>query len=200
MKTQTLYGSLRLTLGVIVIALGSLAACAQGPGAPGAPGGGMNPMVGNAIGGPGPVIGISGPNQGNSLPAPGSPNPTPAPPPAPAPVPPSAWGSPWWNGWNPSPTVVISPSVTVNNLNSGRIKVIACGYDAMGVWRVLPLYVQYDYNGVNYNVTVLNAWDPWTDMWNRDVDVQAFSTNYLLRGVTYNYYVVLSYGTFYFNL
>lgn len=129
--------------------------------------------------------------------------PTPNGPGAPAPPPPSPaalWGSPWWNGWNQSPTVTVSPSVTIDNLNSGRMKVIACGYDAQGVWRVLPLYVQYNYNGVNYNVTVLNAWDPWTDMWNNDVDVQAFITDYTLRGVNYNYYVVLSYGTFYFNL
>lgn len=137
-----------------------------------------------------------GPN-GPMGPVPGGPG---GPPPAPAPSPAPMWGSPWWEGWNQSPTVTVSPSVSLNNFNSGTIKVVACGYDAQGVWRVLPLYVQYNYNGVNYNVTVLNAWDPWTDMWNRGVDVQAFATDYTLKGVNYNYYVVLSYGTFYFNL
>ena len=152
-----------------------------------APGsGGMNGMVGGVPGGPGPVIGIS-PGAGQ----PGNPGPPP----------PSAWGSPWYNGWNPSPTIVPSPSVSVGNFeNQGTLKVIANGYDAMGVWRVLPLLVSYQFNGVNYNVTVLNAWDPWTNQWNRGVDVQAFSTNYTLRNITYNYYVVLSFGTFYFNL
>lgn len=204
MKTLRLLKRLRLLTAMSAISIGVLTICAQpapgAPAGPGTPGGGMNPMVGNAIGGPGPVIAIS-PGQNN--PAPNNP-PAPAPAPAPQPIapppPPSAWGSPWWNGWNPSPTGVISPSVTVSNLNSGKMKVIACGYDAMGVWRVLPLYVAYNYNGINYNVTVLNAWDPWSDMWNRGVDVQAFATDYTLRGVNYNYYVVLSYGTFYFNL
>lgn len=145
----------------------------------------MNPMVGNAIGGPGPVIGISPAN-----------NNAPAPQPAPAPAPPTNWGSPWWN----SPFATPAPALNTSNLNNGEMKVIACGYDAMGVWRVLPLFVQYAYNGIQYNVTVLNAWDPWTDMWNTGVDVQAFNTDYTLRGVNYNYYVVLSFGTFYFNL
>lgn len=140
-----------------------------------------------------------GPPPGGPMnpPPPGSGMNPPIPQPGP---PPSMWGSPWWNGWNTSPSVVISPSITIDGTNSGNMKVIACGYDAQGVWRVLPLYVNYNYNGVNYNVTVLNAWDPWTDMWNKGVDVQAFATDYTLRGVNYNYYVVLSFGTFYFNL
>lgn len=124
----------------------------------------------------------------------------PPPPPQPADNPAAVWGSPWWNGWNSSPTPVESPSVSIDGLNNGKMNVIACGYDAQGIWRVLPLFVQYDYNGVNYAVTVINAWDPWTNMWNRGVDVQAFITDYTLRGVNYNYYVVLSFGTFYFNL
>ena len=77
---------------------------------------------------------------------------------------------------------------------------IANGYDAMGVWRVLPLVVSYQYNGVQYNVNVLNAWNPWTDQWDKGVDQQAFSTDYVLRNVTYDFYVPLSFGTFYFNL
>lgn len=169
---------LRNLLAVGAVALLGLGASAQNSlPAPGS-GGGFNPAPPNGIGwNPGPM----GPGpQG--------------------PPPPSAWGSPWNPGWN-QPTVVISPSITIGNtVNQGVKKVIACGYDAQGVWRVLPLLVSYQYNGVQYNVTVINAWDPWTDMWNRNIDVDAYNTAYILRGITYNYYVVLSYGTFYFNL
>lgn len=180
MKLNYLYKKSGRILGILVLTLGAMSLNAQSP----------IPL------GPGPVI-----STGNSsLPAPGNSTPPTGPGPVMTPPPPSAWGSPWWNGWNPSPTVVISPSVSTGNLNNGTMKVIACGYDAMGVWRVLPLYVSYNYNGINYNVNVINAWDPWTDMWNKGVDVQAFSTDYTLRGVNYNYYVVLSFGTFYFNL
>lgn len=119
----------------------------------------------------------------------------------PGPPPPSYWGSPWYSGWNYSPTIVVSPSVNTGNFtNQGTTKVIACGYDAMGVWRVLPLVVSYAYNGVQYDVYVLNAWNPWTDQWNRGVDVRAYNTDYTLRGTNYDFYVVLSFGTFYFNL
>lgn len=134
------------------------------------------------------VIGLGG-ALGNAQPEPLM-NPNPA----------ARWGSPWWNGWNATPTPTAGPSVTIDGLNSGKMNVVACGYDAEGVWRVLPLYIHYNFNGVNYDVTVINAWDPWTDMWNQGVDVQAFITDYTLRGINYNYYVVLSYGTFYFNL
>lgn len=162
MKTPLSIRNFSFGLIIAIIVIGSSSTLAQNPPFQ------MNPMVGNAIGGPGPVIGIS-PAPSNS-PMPES---QPAPPPAPG---------------------------NISNLNSGNMNVIACGYDAQGVWRVFPLYVQYDFNGVNYNVTVLNAWDPWTNMWNNDVDVQAFNTDYTLRGINYNFYVVLSYGTFYFNL
>lgn len=108
------------------------------------------------------------------------------------------WGSPWTPGWNYAP-VAGSPMMGVPS-DSGVTKVIACGYDAQGVWRVIPLTVSYQYDGVQYQVTVLNAWNPWTDMWDRGVDDQAFITNYVLRGTTFNYYVVLSTGTYYFNL
>ena len=196
MKTRNFIRLLRNAVLLSALALSSFTTLAQLP-----------------IGGPGPAIAVSRGNNPNPVPInqapPQGPGPaiTPAPAPAPGPGPavapppaPAAWGSPWWQGWNPSPSVVMSPSVTVPNLNSGAMKVIANGYDAMGVWRVLPLFVRYNFNGINYNVTVLNAWDPWTDMWNRGVDVQAFSTDYTLRGVNYDYYVVLSFGTFYFNL
>ncbi len=60
--------------------------------------------------------------------------------------------------------------------------------------------VSYNYNGVQYNVTVLNAWNPWFNQWDYNVDVPAVNTYYLLRGVYYRFYAVLSTGTFYFNL
>lgn len=149
----------------------------------------------------------------NSLPAPGSggsfqPSVTPNVSPTyggigwnPGPPPPTYWGSPWYDGWNYGPSVVVSPSVSNGNFqNQGTVKVIACGYDAQGVWRVLPMLVSYQYNGVQYNVNVLNAWNPWTDQWDKGIDVQAYNTSYYLRGIQYDFYVVLSYGTFYFNL
>lgn len=95
---------------------------------------------------------------------------------------------------------MVSPSVSTNFQNQGLTKVIANGYDAMGVWRVLPLLVSYQYNGVQYDVNVINAWNPWTDQWDKGVDVPAYNTDYVLRNVTYDFYAVLSFGTFYFNL
>lgn len=118
----------------------------------------------------------------------------------PGPPAPSNWGSPWYEGWGYSPTVVMSPSVSNLNQNQGITKVIACGYDAQGVWRVLPLLVSYQYTGAQYTVNVLNAWNPWTDTWNRGVDLPAYNTDYYLRGVDYGFYTVLPTGTFYFNL
>jgi len=96
------------------------------------------------------------------------------------------------SGFNPGPPP--------NFRNQGVIKVIANGYDATGVWQVLPLMVSYQYNGVQYEVNVLNAWNPWTDQWDKGVDVPAYNTNYVLRNITYDFYTVLSFGTFYFNL
>lgn len=119
----------------------------------------------------------------------------------PGPPPPAYWGSPWYSGWDYTPSIVVSPSISVGNFaDQGTTKVVGCGYDAQGVWRVVPMLVSYQYNGAQYVVNVLNAWNPWTDSWDRGVDDQAYNTNYLLRGVNYDYYVVLPYGTFYFNL
>lgn len=134
---------------------------------------------------------------GNSAPAPGAggaftPNGGPGGPgfgPGPGP---GAWGSPWGNPGGP----LSGPNWT----NAGRMTVIGCGYDAQGIWRTIPLRVAYQYNGVQYNVTVLNAWDPWTDMWNMGVDQPAYNTSYYLNGNTYNFYAPLSTGTYYFNL
>lgn len=131
---------------------------------------------------------------GNSLPAPGSggsfrPN---GPMGGPAGPYPGAWGSPW--GYPGGP--LSGPDWT----NSGTMTVIGCGYDAQGIWRTIPLRVAYQYNGVQYNVTVLNAWNPWTDMWKMGVDQPAYNTSYFINGNTYNFYAPLSTGTYYFNL
>ncbi len=99
--------------------------------------------------------------------------------------PPSNWGSPWNPNWN---------------VDNGKATVVACGYDATGIWRIIPLNVIYNYNGVQYDVKVINAWDPWTRQWNADVDVTAVNTSYYLRGQNFDFYVVLSTGTYYFNL
>ncbi len=152
------------------------------------------------------AIGISAQN---SLPAPGSggsyqPNaPAPMGPPNgmgwnPGPAYPGNWGSPWYSGWNPSPTVIVQQAPAISS--QGVTKVVACGYDAQGIWRVLPLTVSYQYNGLQYIVNVLNAWNPWTDQWDRGVDAPAYNTDYTLRGENYDYYCVLPTGTFYFNL
>lgn len=118
----------------------------------------------------------------------------PPPPASPIQPPPNHVNVPWWQGWESPP-----PPAPIN-FNNGNTTMMACGYDAQSVWRVLPLYVAYQYNGIQYNVSVINAWNPWTDAWDRDLDVTAFNTNYVLRNVTYNFYVVLSFGIFYFNL
>jgi|GEM_PF-628184 hypothetical protein len=115
----------------------------------------------------------------------------------PGPPPPAAWGSPWGPGWSSSPTIVVnSPSWT----NQGTVNVVACGYGARGVWRTIPLHVAYYYNGVDYDVTVLNAWNPWTGTWDRGVNQPAYNTSYFINGNTYDFYVPLSTGTYYFNL
>ncbi len=166
-----------LSLGFLTLSCGLLMAQNSAP-APGS-GGSFNPAPSNGIGwNPGPG-------------GPGGPGPA---------VPPSNWGGPWGAGWNSSPSIVINTPIVVSNPNSGVTKVVACGYDAQGNWRTIPLTVQYQWNGVQYNVTVLNAWNPWTDMWNRGVDSPAFNTSYYLNGTTFNFYTVLSTGTYYFNL
>lgn len=150
----------------------------------------------------------------NSAPAPGSgqiqygepigwnPGPSSAPrpgsgqigfPTAPPPMATGWYGNPW--GWAPA-NVVYSPDWQ----NYGSANVVGCGYDAQGVWRIVPMTVRYRYNGVQYVVTVVNAWNPWTDSWNDDVDQPAFNTSYYLNGKTYDFYTNLSTGTYYFNL
>ncbi len=152
------------------------------------------------------TLGISGLSAQNSLPAPGSGG-VPGGGPAmggPGPGPGFGGGFGPAIGPGPSPvgpTVVVNPIISIGNTaNQGVTKVIANGYDAQGVWRVFPMLVSYQYNGVQYDVNVLNAWNPWTQMWDKGIDVPAYNTNYILRGITYDFYAVLPYGTFYFNL
>lgn len=155
--------------------------------------------------GPGPVVAIDG-QPVNPGPPPSSglgPGPAPAPGSGvynPGPPPPSGnWGNPFLNGPY-APMVVNAPLSSPNWENSGTTNVMACGYDAQGVWRTIPLRVQYTWNGAQYTVNVLAAWNPWTDMWNYDVDSPAFNTTYFLNGRTYDFYTNLSTGTWYFNL
>lgn len=147
----------------------------------------------NSLPAPGGSIGNNG---GNSLPAPGGS--------APGMGPGGFGGGNWGSPWGPPPppsNPSWSPNAFGSNWqNGGNLTVMACGYDAQGVWRVLPLRVNYNYNGIQYNVEVINAWNPWTDTWNYQVDVPAVNTSYYLRGNNYNFYVVLSTGTYYFNL
>lgn len=113
----------------------------------------------------------------------------------------SSWGSPWggwgYNGiYSPSTQVILSPTYQ----QSGKMNVVGVGYDAQGVWRNIPMTVSYNYNGAQYSVIVLTAWDPWSDSWNTQLDIPAVNTSYYLDGANYNYYAVLSTGTYYFNL
>lgn len=115
----------------------------------------------------------------------------------PGPPPPSSWGSGWGPSWNyPSSVIINTPSWA----NRGTVNVIACGYDASGVWQTIPLHVAYYYNGFDYDATVINYWSPWTQNWIRNIDQPAYNTTYYLRGNTYDFYVPLPIGTFYFNL
>ena len=127
-------------------------------------------------------------------PAPQAPPPgpyqTPPPPPGPQPTPPPGWGSPGY----------LSNPPAGDWMNEGNLNVMATGYDSESVLVQIPLYVSYSFNGVQYDVTVLNSWNPYTQMWNEGVDTPAYNTSYYFNGFTYNYYVVLPSGTYYFNL
>ena len=132
-----------------------------------------------------------------AMPAP-APGPTPPPqvpgPPPPAQAPAQTPPPPGWGG----PGYLASPPDQW--MNQGTINVMATGYDTESVLVQIPLVVSYTYNGVNYNVTVDNSWNPYTQSWNMGVDQPAFSTSYFFNGFTYNYYTNLPSGTFYFNL
>lgn len=133
----------------------------------------------------------------SSLPAPGSggsyrPNPGWGP----GVPPPAGWGSPWGGGGLNVNIGFGSPGWQ----DQGVITVMGCGYDSMGIWRTLPLRVSYAWNGVQYNVTVVSAWNPWSDMWNRGIDMPAYNTSYYINGQNFSFYAPLSTGTYYFNL
>ena len=115
--------------------------------------------------------------------------------PPPSPYSPGMNTPPGWsyNGFLP-------PAPINNDMNQGTINVMATGYDTESVLVQIPLVVSYSFNGVNYDVTVLNAWNPLTQTWNMGVDQQGFQTSYYFNGFNYNYYTNLSTGTFYFNL
>lgn len=141
----------------------------------------------------------------NSLPAPGSgggfsPAPSGGPAYNPGPPPPVAWNSPWDPGWSYSPSVVVNVPVYSDAFDSGTTKVVGCGYDNRGIWRTIPMTVSYTWNGAQYEATVVSAWNPWTDMWNRGIDAPAYNTSYYLNGTDFDFYAVLSTGTYYFNL
>lgn len=199
---KTIFKSLSLAL---FFSFGcSIGVSAQGPGIPGGPGGPGGPP----IGGPGPVISAPGSPAGIGQPNPGPPPPGPEINNGPAPAPGSEVynpGPPPPGGPSPllnimAPLVVNAPLSSPNWQNAGTTNVVACGYDAQGVWRTIPLRVTYNYNGAQYNVTVDSAWNPWTDCWNYGIDVPAFNTQYFLNGTTFDFYVNLSTGTWYFNL
>lgn len=162
------------------------------------------------------IMTISGVNAQNSLPAPGSGgsggNSMSAPGSGggynPAPSFGGGWGhgSPgfgpsWGNPWGPG--YVNSPAMEFNYPgweNRGVENVMACGYDAAGVWSTIPLTIAYAYNGIDYDVTVINAWNPYSQEWNRNINMPAYNTTYYTHGNTYNYYTPLTTGTYYFNL
>ncbi|MBD5278049.1 MAG: hypothetical protein HDS32_02300 [Bacteroides sp.] len=181
----------RRILSLIIAAIfcvGSIYAQNSAP-RPGA-GGGFNPNSGNSAPRPG-AGGAFTPNVSQG-PGPGAgfgPN-----------VPMWGTGNSMMNGGPWGPGAFSGP---YNNngpvFNQGNSQVIGVGYDAQGVWETVPLDIHWDWNGFFYEITVVNAWNPWTEMWDENVDMSAFQTTYKLRGVTYSYYVNLSTGTYYFN-
>ena len=127
------------------------------------------------------------PPPGSQVPPPPSPSPYTG---VDTPPPPPGWGGPGY----------LSSPPAGEWMNQGNVNVMATGYDSESVLVQIPLYVSYSFNGVNYDVTVLNSWDPYTQTWNIGVDTPANITSYYFNGFTYNYYVVLPTGTYYFNL
>lgn len=102
---------------------------------------------------------------------------------------------PWNQGW-----VSMNDANANKNLNKGEVATLACGYDATGVWRTIAMRVAYRSNGILYKSIVLSAWNPWTDEWERNINVPAVNTDIDIKGTTFKFYVVLSTGTYYFNL
>lgn len=137
---------------------------------------------------------------------PGGQNPPTMPPAPTPPPPPNQPNPPIGNGMTPPPPPgwgapgILSTPPAPGWENQGNLNVMATGYDSEGVLQQIPLYISYFFNGVNYNVTVLNSWNPYSQMWNSGVDIPASQTSYFLNGFNYNYEVILPSGTYYFNL
>ena len=126
---------------------------------------------------------------------PGGLNPgTPPPPPSSDPLPPPSATPP---GWGAPGYLSNAP---FGSLNQGTLNVMATGYDNESVLVQIPLVVSFSFNGANYDVTVLNAWSPFTQSWNTGLDQPASPTYYYFNGFYYNYTVSLPSGTYYFNL
>lgn len=144
--------------------------------------------------------GIVTPPGGSGLAPAGNPQPNPNPPINPNNPP--MWGTsnsmmnggPWGPGAFTGPYYNNGPA-----FNYGKSRVIAVGYDAQDVWQTVPMVITWQWNGFFYDVTVQNAWNPWTQVWEYDLDIPAFQTSYTLRGVPYTFYANLSTGTYYFN-
>lgn len=145
---------------------------------------------------------IQGPGPANFNPPPPMVQNGPLPPPPSQPLPqgplPPAPNPQTPPGWSARGYLTVPPSA--DWMNQGNINVMATGYDSEGVLMQIPLFVSYNYNGVNYNVMVLNSWNPYTQTWDNQVDIPANSTDYYFNGFKYNYFAALPVGNFYFNL
>ncbi len=103
-------------------------------------------------------------------------------------------GGPWGPGAFSGPYNNNGPG-----FDYGQSRVIGVGYDVQDVWETVPMVINWHWNGFYYDVVVQSAWNPWTQMWESNLNVPAFQTDYTLRGVPYSFYVNLSTGTYYFN-
>lgn len=111
------------------------------------------------------------------------------------------WGNPFLNNPQMIPPFSINrPLSSPDWQNNGYENVIAVGSGAQGVWRSIPLNISYSFNGAQYNVTVINAYNPWSQSWMNGIYIPAYSTYIFLKGTYYKYCVDLSVGTFYFNI
>ena len=157
---------------------------------------GLSPLFAQPT--PLPPPGMPPGNPPGAVTPPGVPTPPPS---VPTPPPPGPPGPPPNNtppGWGAPGMLVTPPSGQW--MNQGTLNVMATGYDVESVLVQIPLVVSYSYNGAFYDVTVLNAWSPFTQTWNIGVDTPASQTSYYFNGFNYNYTVTLPSGTYYFNL
>lgn len=163
----------RIFLAAVMMIMGCIGMSAQNSmPAPGT-GGSFNPAP---TGGGGGGFGGPGPGFGGPGPGPG-------------------WGGPGW-GWS-GPSVIIN---TPTYVNQGTTNVVAVGYDNSGNLRTIPMRVAYYWSYGEYDATVLAAYNPYTLSWDKGLNIPAYNTSYFLNGNTYDFYVPLSTGTYYFNL